>query len=418
MDVAEPADGTARVGERLFGSLHKGDDSAWESATLEILKGDPDVSATVTALASARELQVLLGRIRGTARRRELLQILGARLNAEAKALVEPCVRALGAEWELQFNLGRLAMSSAAEPFDAAAYSFLISPSPAAPFTGSGATGTSEWTLSIPILDRFLLAIRHGPTRAWYSNPLDSSPAYAGPRAYLATLTPLHRVQQARLLLRTPINSVMSESYAGNIPSRAQVVRAAAQAHNLQPEMVAAILLAEQRNQSRNEDAAEYLAATSILRANTSIGLGQVRVWGVRLFDLFADLLSVRTRQNLSHKQIARLLVSEEFNIFAVARYIRRVADSGSRINEWSLPNTLASFPAIGMAEYAKNSSAWSEDNIRALASKYTSTPWEDIPVKGWADFVIEAYHDVVASACFGTAHEKRVRPNVILPAS
>lgn len=389
----------------MFSPQRDGNDSAREAATLEILRGDPDLSATFAGLDSVGVLQPILASIRGMACRRELLQMLGARLNAEARALAEPRVTALGAEWELQFNLGRLGVTSGAPPFDAASYSFLISPSPAAPFTGSGATGKSEWTLRIPTLDKLLLAIHHKPTRAWYSNPLDSSPAYAGPKAYLATLTPLHRVQQARILLRTPINSVVSASYAGNVPSRAQVVRAAAEAHNLQPEMVAAIILAEQRNQSRNEDAAEYLAATSVLRANTSIGLGQVRVMGVRLFDLFADLLSAPTRHGLSHKKVATLLVSEEFNIFAVARYVRRVADSGSMIDAWSLPNTLASFPGIGMTEYAKNSSAWSEDNIRALASKYTSTPWEDIPIRGWAEFVLEAYRDVVASGCF------RMRP-------
>lgn len=401
----------------MSGSLPDGENPAWEAATLEILRADPDLSATVSDLHSARLLRALLSCTRGIANRRELLQMLGSRLNEEARALVEPEVATLGAEWELQFNLGRLGITSRAPPFDAASYSFLISPSPAAPFTGSGATGTSEWTLSIPRLDKFLLAIHHRPTRAWYSNPLDSSPAYAGLRAYLATLAPLHRVQQARLLLRTPINSVMSTSYAGNIPSRAQVVRAAAEAHNLRPELVAAILLAEQRNQSRNEDAAEYLAATSILRADTSIGLGQVRISGVRSSDLFADLLSPRTRQSLSHKKMATLLVSEEFNIFAVARFVRKAADADSGVNKWERPNNLASFPGLGMAEYAENSSAWPEANIRALASRYTAGGLDDIPVIGWADFVLEAYRDVVASACFRATQETRIRSNTLLPA-
>lgn len=320
----------------------------------------------------------------------------------------------LGIGRELQSSLARLGLTSRAPPFDPASYSFLISPSPAAPFTGSGATGISETRLGIPTLDKILLAFHHVPTRAWYSNPLDSSPAYAGPRAYLATLTPLHRAQQARLLLRMPISSTVPASYAGNIPSRAQVVRSAAQVHNLSPELVAAIILAEQRNQSQNEDAAEYIAATSVLRANTSIGLGQIRVRGVELFDLFADLLSARTRLRLNHKQIAKLLVSEEFNIFAVARYVRKIANDGSKIAEFDKPNTLASYPAIKMADYARNSSEWPDDNIRALASKYTSTPWEDIPIRGWGDFVLEAYRDVVSAACFIVGPEKASKENLL----
>jgi hypothetical protein len=403
----------ARLKEHLVASPNSGDSSAWEAETLRLLRAESDLTATTRELESAGLLGTVLARLKATARRRELLQVLGARLDAPTKDLIEPLVRALGAQWELQFNLGRFGITEGAPPFDREAYSFLISPSPAAPFTGSGATGKSETELTIPVLDKFLLAIGHRPTRAWYSNPLDSRPVYAGPRAYLAGMTPLHRVQQARLLLCARINSVMSASYSGMIPSRAQVVRAAAEAHDIQPELVAAIILAEQRNQSKNEDAAEYLGAMSVLRANTSIGLGQIRISGARLGDLFADLLSFPTRKRLTHKQIATLLVSEEFNIFAVARFLRESANLGSGIDRWGRPNTLASFPGVRMPDYAKNSSMWPEANIRALASKYTSTMWDDIPVIGWADFVFEAYRDVAASGCFvQTAKSLReVRP-------
>lgn len=368
---------------------------------LDILRQDADLSATVVALESVGDLRRFAAQVSETAARRELCQMLGSRLNARAAASAETHVAMLGLEWELQFNLGRLGVSSAAPPFNAASYSFLISSSPSAPFTGSGATGLSETNLSIPMLDKALLALHHRPTRAWYSNPISNSPAYDGLPAYLAALTPVHRVQQARLLLGLPINSVMKASYAGCIPSRMQVVKAASEAHGLHPDLLGAFLLAEQRDQSRNEDAAEYIAATSPLRADTSIGLGQVRVLTVRQNDLFADLLSPGTRRGLSHKKIANLLVSEEFNIFAVARYLRKVADAGSKINRWKLPNTLATFPSLNMADYAKNSSFWSPDNIRAIASKYTSNPWDDRPVKGWGDFVLAALRDVRSSGWF-----------------
>ncbi|MFO5890474.1 EamA family transporter, partial [Klebsiella pneumoniae] len=41
---------------------------------------------------------------------------------------------------------------------------------------------------------------------------------------------------------------------------------------------IGAIILAEQRDQTRDEDAKDYQAAVSIKSANTSIGLGQVVV--------------------------------------------------------------------------------------------------------------------------------------------
>jgi hypothetical protein len=219
--------------------------------------------------------------------------------------------------------------------------------------------------------------------------------------AYLATLSATERAEQAELLLRRPIASVVAGSYVGNIPSRAQVIRAAAAAHNLHPELLAAFLLAEQRDQSQYEDAKDFLGATSILSPNLSIGLGQVLISTARREDLFADLISAGTRGSLSHKDIARFLASDEFNIFAVARYIRKVANDGSTISITTLPNTNYAFPGINMSDYALNSSAWPDDNIRALASEYTSAPWDDMVSVGWANFVFEAYMDVISSGVF-----------------
>ena len=286
-----------------------------------------------------------------------------------------------------------MGVTAAAPAFSASAFSHLISSTPSAPFTGAGATGVNPTTLSIPIIDEALLAVGHAATEAEYSNPIPGSLP-----AYLASLTPAERSQQAQLLLQQPISSVESSSFAGNLPSRAQVITAAATAHNIHPEMLAAFLLAEQRDQSRNEDAKDYLGATSILSANTSIGLGQVVISTARRADLFADLLSSGTRSSLSHDEIARLLASDEFNIFAVARYIRRLADDGSAISIATLPNTLSAFPGIDMAAYANNSATWPDDNIRALASEYTSRAWDDRLSIGWAYFVFEAYRDVNAS--------------------
>ena len=70
--------------------------------------------------------------------------------------------------------------------------------------------------------------------------------------------------------------------------------------------------------------------------------------------DLFADLLPVAVRAGLHHKQVAKYLTSDEFNLFAVARYARKVANDGSRILIALLPETQAEFPGIRMVAYAE----------------------------------------------------------------
>jgi len=130
-----------------------------------------------------------------------------------------------------------------------------------------------------------------------------------------------------------PIISLVPGSYSGSIPGRSDMVMLAAAQYNLDPSTLAAFILAEQRDQSRNEDAKDLIAATSAKKANTSIGLGQVVVSTARRNDLFSDLLSPGTRGRLAHDQIARLLDSDEFNIFAVAKYIRQVANAATVLN-------------------------------------------------------------------------------------
>ncbi|WP_437947433.1 DUF4157 domain-containing protein [Sorangium sp. So ce296] len=369
---------------------------AEEASVLALLGADPDLSATITDLDADGVLGDLISRVDEPANRRALVQLLGRRLSPTARALVESHVRALGPDWELQFNLGRHGVTAAAAPFNRAAYASLVSSDPTAPFTGVGATGVNPTALSIPYRDQAALAVGHAATTARYTNPIPGSLP-----SYLASLSAVERTQQAELLLNQPISSLHASSYLGALPSRAQVIRSAAAAHNLEPALVAAFILAEQRDQSRNEDAKDYTGATSIMSGNTSIGLGQVVISTARRHDLFADLLTSTTRRALGHDQIARLLASDEYNIFAVARYIRRVANDGAAIPITSLPGTQAAFPGINMSAYANNSSTWPDDNIRALASEYTSRAWDDNLSTGWGDFVYEAYLDVRASGVF-----------------
>lgn len=215
---------------------------------------------------------------------------------------------------------------------------------------------------------------------------------------YLQGLTKDQRKAQATVLLKRPIYSLYPHSYQGELPSRADVLKISGKKFQLEPALVAAFVLAEQRDQSRNEDAKDYIAATSLFQANTSIGLGQVVISTVRRNDLFSDLLPSGANKSLSHNELATLLISDEFNIVAVAKYIRLVANEGNKKDIKSLPETKKEFPAIDLKKYGLHSSQWPDDNIRALSSEYTSRAWDDRLSPGWAYFVYEAYQDIKAS--------------------
>lgn len=375
-----------------------------ETAVLGVLRTDPDMPATIRDLHASRMLYALVDRVDEGNNPRQLIELLGGGSDAGTKTLVRPAVSTyriyliwyFDLSHELQNGFRRLGARFTATPFNMAPYAALIPSAPDAPFSGAGASGVNPATLSVPLSDQALMAGGHDATRARYSNPIPGSLP-----AYLATLSSAQRRQQATLLVQQPIVSIVPHSYGARLPSRADVMRLAADRHNLHPALLAAFILAEQRDQSRNEDAKDLTAATSLMQANTSIGLGQVVVSTARGEDLFSDLLSTSFRSSLNHTCIAMLLASDEFNIFAVARYIRRVANRAAGRSIASLPRTKRAFPGINLAAYAANSRAWPDDNIRALGSEYTSAPWDDRVSVGWGNFVLEAYRDILASGIF-----------------
>jgi len=375
-----------------------------EVAVLSVLRTDPNIPATIRDLDASGMLYHLVTRVHRDDNPRKLIELLGGGSDSGTKSLVHRPVSIyrpaliwyFDLSHELQNSFRRLGARFSATPFNQAPYAHLIPSAPDAPFSGAGASGVNPATLSIPLPDQGLMAAGHEATRARYSNPIPGSLT-----AYLATLSAADRRQQAELLVLQPIISIVPYSYGARLPSRADVMRLAAAQYNLQPALLAAFILAEQRDQSRNEDAKDLTAATSVLRGNTSIGMGQVVVSTARGEDLFSGLLSSSFRSSLGHADIARLLASDEFNIFAVAKYIRLVADRASRIPIATLPNTRRDFPGINLGAYAAHSSAWPDDNIRALGSEYTSAPWDDRLSVGWGNFVYEAHQDVLASGIF-----------------
>lgn len=388
---------------------------------VELLRNDPAINATIRDLESSGRLDDTIKRVDNPSYRRELIQILGTRLDDQTAESVKPVIADLdtyvasglgGAVatgvnrnlWQVAFNSARLGVTPSNTPFDSSAYGDLISNDPSAAFSGVGATGRNPTELSVPLGDQWALLRGDEATTDRYSNPIPNSLS-----DYLDSVGPVDRRRQAELFLNQPISTTMPEIYGGNLPTRADVVEAAAAKYNLQPEVVAAFLLAEQRDQSQREDAKDYTAATSLRQANTSIGLGQVVISTAERNELFSDLIDTSTQRQLSHNDYARLLADDTMNIFASAKYIRNVADRAASAPPEVQARFRDYFPAVDFGKFQEHSANWPFDNIQALASEYTSAPWDLNPGQtpqfvdspGWGYFVGEAYRDVGASGAF-----------------
>jgi hypothetical protein len=358
--------------------------------------------------------------------------------------------------------LGALGQGEAAK-FDRSRYAGLVSADPSAPFTGDGATGKlASKDGSMPAGDLAALATYDGARKArtslvgesdrlvrdkydpdqklagaaeldrraaidaqiatnearlkktndvmnglepiWskYKNPLSDDPkGNDDPKAHFDEKT---REQQAELLLNQPIATIHKDAYGDALPTRAEVIGAAAARYNLDPAVLSGMILNEQRDQSRREDLADYAGAT-LGKGDTSIGLGQIMVSTAMKngSDLLSDTVDPKTRASLTHNDVAKLLTSDDHNIFATARYLRGLADAGAKIgaDPKALLVTRSVLPNVDFAAYAGK--AWNDDNIRAIGSEYSSKPWDDVlmPIHNWPEYVLDAVDDVRRTGIF-----------------
>lgn len=245
------------------------------------------------------------------------------------------------------------------------------------------------------------------------------------------------RSREAELLLNAPVSSSMPTLYGNEKPTRASVIAQAAQRYDLEPELVAGIILAEQRDQSANEDAADFRAAV-MTGHNSSIGLGQVTVSTAMENDaaLLADSLSEDSRKNLTRSEVAKLLADDVINIFATAAAIRRIADQGAQAGRnagggeafcdqegedgYSVNGNTCAYGFSGrwtrnpdgsetfveqpfdITAYAKHSKDWPTNHVRVIGSEYTTLPWDDTLFRSWGALVMDSYTDVKDSEVFG----------------
>lgn len=368
-------------------------------------------------IAAEGLLDDLLSGVRPAALKRELIDVLAVNANDSHAATIRKALEAgdidvasgpggaIGATiaetpWQTRFNLVRLGVPGVGPETRPADTTGLVSTDPTRPFTGVGATGVNPADLSVPLTDQGRLMLEQLGIVSPTLTPSYDNPIPGDLNQYLAGLSPAERTGQARLLLNQPISTPMRELWGDRPPTRSQVIEAAARRYSLDPALVSSFLLAEQRDQSRNEDAKDWTAAVNAGH-DSSVGLGQVLISNVNKVGILSDSLSPATLRHSSTAKNARLLSDDAVNIFAVARYIRSVANAGATKTREGLPTTTALYPGVDFAKYALPSSQWPDDNIRALGSEYTSLPWDDRKLGGWGDFVFEARRDVVASGVF-----------------
>jgi hypothetical protein len=334
--------------------------------------------------------------------------------------------------------------------FEHFAYAGVVSSDSSHPFTGQGASGESALSGALPVTDAFAMARFHraeadiktltarhddlsaallarpdgisdameqrrqeivqnnlsrndgllamskgvldqlAPTVDSYRNPLASAPWPIGDGSA--------REVQARLLLEQPISTLHRDAYGDQLPTRGEVIAAAAHRYDLDPAVLGGIILGEQRDQSRREDVVDLLGAT-VGHKDTSIGLGQVLVSTAMRdgADLLSDTVSNDARAGLTRDGVARLLTSDEHNIMATARYVRALADMGADVGAepGSLPEMRKQFPGLDTDAYRTSTWGQNVDNVRALASEYTSKPWDDKFLPCYSARILMAVEDV-----------------------
>ncbi|NNB96207.1 hypothetical protein HI113_20120 [Corallococcus exiguus] len=379
---------------------------------IALLRRDGRLPATLTELHRRGSLKLLIRRVSEPESRRELLDIVAASADATNAGAIRSDLADLDVQvasglggaasstiaeelWQVRFNLIRLGVPAVGRLFAEALYRPVIPRDIGEPFTGQGATGVRPDSRSVPLSDQWSLWRKNPATTRRYSNPLGNLPQY------LASIGASDRVRQAELLLKRPITTVMPGIWGPHPPSRAEVLKVAARLHGHEPALVAAFLLSEQRDQSGLEDAKDYASATSPVEHNASLGLGQVVVSTATRHSLLSDAISSGTMLHSSHAKTARLLIDDALNIFAVAKYLRILADEAARRSIGGLPVTQSTYPGINMGAYGRRFAALPADNIRALGSEYTSRAWDDVLSVGWGEFVYEAYRDVKAARVF-----------------
>ncbi len=252
-------------------------------------------------------------------------------------------------------------------------------------FGGSGISGVFPGDRErIPLGDMARMVAGDVETRGRYDDVMPPRPEF------LTGQPNPSQEQYITSFLNQNIVTKDTDAYCGQVPSRSSIIRLAACQHNINPHILAGFLLAEQQDQTINEDRVDYQGGRGILGIgrNTSVGIAQIQVengmanHGEIFSDLIPDYLPRGRRQN-----VVDYLASDEYAIFAAARFIRNLANQGAdRWNSPGLSQTRQQFPNITPADL--RGGRWNESVVRLLGSEYTSRPWDDKLHLSWGGVV------------------------------
>jgi hypothetical protein len=359
---------------------------------VRLLRREPDLAATLEELTRHGTLEALVLRVESPEPRRALLELLAAHADAAQARTVQAALARSdlsikeGAAptvpeelWQVRFNLLRLGVPAQGQRFDDTPYQRVIPRDGREPFTGQGATGIRPDARTVPRSDKW---------SRWRQVPAPAPHAAPGGDwdAYLAKLGPKDRLLQAKLVLRRPLTTLMPTVWGPLPPARAELIAVAARQYGQEPALLAALLLAEQRDQSAQEEAKHYALAAE--GAASAVGLGQVAVPAVTHHALLSEVLAPEVLRHASPLHLARLLADDALNIMAAAKYLRIV----SQVRPTRPPPPRYAYEDEGEARPPP------ENPLHALATRYTGRAREPSRAAAWGHFVDEAYRDVKAA--------------------
>jgi RHS repeat-associated protein len=161
-------------------------------------------------------------------------------------------------------------------------------------------------------------------------------------------------------------------------------IRMSAERNRLSPNLLAAIIAAEQWDMNWKDVFGDIQGAN--YGYDTSIGLGQVRISTAITYNLV---------DTLDREQVIKRLQDPERNIEAAARYIRIIADIAAE--------KMGKVDDFDYSTYAKHGNEWDYTNdwtVILIGSEYTSQPW-DSDFVNWGNIVLRHYRRIERMGLF-----------------
>lgn len=185
----------------------------------------------------------------------------------------------------------------------------------------------------------------------------------------------------------------------------------AGDANGLEPEMVGALALTEQRDQRGAENVMDWFMGAVMGQGETSSGLTQVTANSARRYDL------VDNGDRMSDRQLAIALQDPGTNLMAGASRLRAGADLGAQAEadgrNLAVDDLMAPGQRVDLSVMGQPSNQWDDAHRRLAIEEYTSSPFDDDLLQDghppgasswWGWFGVEGYHDIQKAGIFAPA--------------